>query len=107
VTLAVKNTGKVPGAEVVQLYVSAPKDALPKPALELRRFDKTRALAPGESQTLSFELGPRELASFDPAAAAWVASAGTYTLRAGASSADLRQTAALQLAQSARVPLVD
>jgi beta-glucosidase len=105
VTLPVKNTGKVVGAEVVQLYVSAPKDALPKPALELRRFGKTRPLAPGESQTLSFELGPRELASFDPGAAAWVASPGTYTLRAGASSADLRQSAALQLAQAARLSL--
>ena len=51
VTLAVKNTGKAPGAEVVQLYVSAPKDALPKPAIELRRFAKTRPLAPGESET--------------------------------------------------------
>jgi beta-glucosidase len=105
VTLAVKNTGKILGAEVVQLYVSAPPGALPRPALELRRFGKTRPLAPGESQTLSFELGPRELAAFDPGAAAWVASAGTYSLRAGASSADLRQTAALQLAQPARLDL--
>lgn len=104
-TLAVTNTGKVPGAEVVQLYVSAPRQGLPKPALELRRFGKTRRLAPGEAQTLSFELGPRELASFDPAASAWVAAAGAYTLRAGASSADLRQTATLNVAQALTIPL--
>jgi len=105
VTIAVTNTGKVPGAEVVQLYVSAPKGGLSKPALELRRFGKTRRLAPGEAETLAFELGPRELASFDPAASAWLVDPGTYTLRAGASSADLRQTAALQVAQALNLPL--
>jgi beta-glucosidase len=104
-TIAVTNTGKRPGAEVVQLYVSAPKAGLPKPPLELRRFAKTRRLEPGEAQTLSFELGPRELASFDPAATAWKVAAGTYTLRAGASSADLRQTVTLSVAQASTIPL--
>jgi beta-glucosidase len=105
VTLAVTNSGKVAGAEVVQLYVSAPREGLPKPLLELRRFAKTRRLAPGESQTLSFELGPRELASFDENARAWVVAAGTYTLQAGASVADLRRSARLDVSQAANVPL--
>jgi beta-glucosidase len=105
VTLAVTNSGKVAGAEVVQLYVSAPREGLPKPLLELRRFAKTRRLAPGESQTLSFELGPRELASFDEKAGAWVVAAGTYTLQAGASVADLRRSAPLEVSQAANVPL--
>src|SRR6185436_17772083 len=49
VTLQVTNVGKVAGAEVVELYVSAPAAGIPKPALELRRFGKTRRLAPGEA----------------------------------------------------------
>lgn len=101
-TLSVKNTGMVAGAEVVQLYVSAPQRRMPKPSLELRSFDKTRRLEPGEAQTLTFELGVRELASFDVATHAWVAEAGEYTLRAGASSADIRQTAALRLERELR-----
>ena len=64
-TVSVKNTGKTPGREVVQLYLSAPGKAMPKPAIELRGFAKTKVLAPGESQTLTFTITPRDLASFD------------------------------------------
>jgi beta-glucosidase len=103
VKLRVENTGKVAGAEVVQLYVSAPKGKLPKPAIELRAFGKTKPLAPGEAEVLSFELGPRELASFDPGVEAWVADAGKYTLRAAASATDIRRTATLELKSAAQV----
>ncbi len=96
-TLTITNAGQVPGREVVQLYLSAPTGRLPKPAAELKGFAKTRLLAPGQSQTLSFALAAAELASYDPAAEAWVAEAGTYTARAGASSLDIRQTAAFSL----------
>lgn len=104
-TLGVTNKGKVAGAEVVQLYVSAPRGGQPKPLLELRRFGKTRPLAPGETQNLTFELGPRELASFDTESGAWVVAAGTHTLHAGASVADLRRSARLELAAATSVPL--
>jgi beta-glucosidase len=100
VTLDVTNAGKVAGAEVVQLYITAPKSGLPRPALELRRFGKTRLLAPGESETLSFDVGPRELASFDPTVSAWVVAPGAYSLRAGASSGDIRVSAPLEVAQA-------
>ena len=105
VSVRVQNTGKAAGAEVVELYISAPAGKLSKPALELRAFAKTRRLEPGEAESVSFELGPRELASFDPDASAWVAEAGQYTLRAGASAADLRSTATLELKNAASVPL--
>ncbi len=96
-TVKVKNAGKAAGREVVQLYLSAPGGKLHKPALELKGFAKTRLLQPGESETLSFEIGPRELASFDPAASAWVAEAGAYTVKIGASSRDIRQSASFVL----------
>jgi beta-glucosidase len=103
--LDVTNRGKVAGAEVVELYISAPDAGLPKPTLELRHFSKTRRLTPGESQSLSFQLGARDLASFDVSAGAWVAPAGTYTLRAGASATDIRQTVPLELARALTIPL--
>jgi beta-glucosidase len=97
VTVTVTNKGKVAGREVVQLYLGAPSGKLSKPAAELKGFAKTRLLRPGESQTLSFDLGPADLASFDPAASAWVAEAGTYTVKVGASSGDIRQSETFEL----------
>ena len=79
---------------------------MPKPAMELRGFGKTRSLAPGESQTLSFSLNARDLTSFDEAGKAWMAEAGTYTVKIGASSEDIRQTATFTKAQPEKVATV-
>ncbi|QKG58853.1 glycoside hydrolase family 3 C-terminal domain-containing protein [Hymenobacter sp. BRD128] len=92
-SLNVTNSGPVAGKEVVQLYVHAPKGILAKPESELRAFAKTRLLAPGQSQILTFTLTAADLASYNTAAEAWQTDAGTYTARAGASSLDIRQSA--------------
>jgi beta-glucosidase len=93
----VTNSGKVAGREVVQLYLSAPSKKLGKPAMELKGFAKTRLLQPGESQALSFEISLRDLSSFDSASSSWVAEAGKYEIRVGASSRNIRQTASFEL----------
>jgi beta-glucosidase len=89
-SMRVTNTGKVAGREVVQVYVAAPHGTLDKPEEELRAFAKTGLLQPGQSQTLQFEIAGKDLASFDPALGRWVADPGTYQLRIGASSRDIR-----------------
>jgi beta-glucosidase len=96
-SVTVKNTGKIAGKDVVRLYLSAPAKKLDKPEEELKGFVKTRLLQPGESQTIGFTITPRNLSSFDTASSSWVAEAGTYEVRVGASSKDIRQKAAFTL----------
>jgi len=95
----VKNSGKVAGREVVQLYIGAPAGKLNKPAETLAAYGKTKLLKPGESQTLSFKIETRDFASFNEATSTWIAEAGTYSLKIGASSSNLKQTATFKIAK--------
>jgi beta-glucosidase len=97
VSITVKNTGSVAGKEVAQVYVSAPKGSIEKPLQELKAFAKTRELKPGEQQTLTMTIPVRELSSFDEADSQWLVEPGTYTFRFGASSRDIRCTAAAKV----------
>ncbi len=86
----VTNTGDVAGREVVQIYSSAPRGALEKPAIELRGYHKTKELQPGETERVCVKLRVGALASFDAEGvtghpAAWVLEAGDYTIYAGQS----------------------
>ena len=86
VSVTVKNTSKVAGKEVVQLYVSAPNGKLTKAAQTLQGFAKTRLMAPNESQTLTIALNKNQLASFDASRHQWIAEAGDYQIKLGRSS---------------------
>ena len=97
VTVTVTNTGKVAGKEVAQLYIGAPKASESKPAIELKGFAKTGLLQPGQSQTLSFKLTADDLASFNTERSAWIADAGTYQIKIGASSAEIERSDQLVL----------
>lgn len=88
--VTVKNSGKVEGKEVVQLYLAAPVLGIEKPVQELKGFAKTTLLKPGESQRLSFVLDERSIASFWTGKSVWVADPGIYEVRIGSSSKDIR-----------------
>ncbi len=92
VSVEVKNTGSVSGKEIVELYLSAPGKTIGKPSSELKAYAKTKELKPGESQTITMVLSPKDLASFETAKSAWVAEAGNYKVSVGASSLDIKQT---------------
>ena len=94
VTVTVKNTGDVAGAEVVQLYIAPPAEGIFRPLKELKGFRRLE-LAPGESQEAVFELDERSFAIWDQG---WKVYAGTYTVMVGASGRDIRLEAALEVA---------
>ena len=92
VSVKVTNTGKIPGKDVVELYVAAPQGELDKPVKELKAYAKTRELQPGESQLVTLKVKNSELASYDESASAWVTDAGHYDFMLGSSSRDIRAT---------------
>lgn len=106
-TITIKNTGDIAGKEVVQLYISAPKKDLDKPEQELRAFAKTRLLAAGESQTMTFIIKAADLASFYTSRQAWIADEGKYEIRVGASSRAIEEKASFKLAKDITVEKVN
>ena len=91
-SLDVTNAGDRDGTEVVQLYASYP--APDQPRRRLCGFDRV-TLAPGETKTARIEVPRARLALWDVAAAAMSVPPGQIELGAGASCADIRQTATL------------
>jgi beta-glucosidase len=94
VRLKVKNAGRRPGAEVVQVYVHAPATTVVRPEQELRAFAKVD-LSPGEEREVILKLPVRAFAYFDPKAPPqenerWHVDAGKYEVRAASSSRDIR-----------------
>ncbi len=97
VSVRVRNTGKAPGKEVVQLYAAKPGSGIDRPVQELKAFGKTRNLEPGQEQTLHFRIAIADLRYWDEQESAWVLEPGTYQVRAGVSSRDIRQEAQVEL----------
>ncbi len=101
VTVDVKNTGKIAGKEVVQLYVTAPDaKGMNKPEKELKAFAKTDELQPGESTTVLLQVNAPDLASYDESASSWVVTEGDYQFLIGASSRDIKANLASHAASS-------
>ena len=89
VTVKVKNSGKMAGKEVVQLYIGDDKSSVIRPAKELKAFCKVE-LQPGEEKTVTMTVTTDDLAFFDEAKHEWVAEPGTFKAYVGASSADIK-----------------
>jgi beta-glucosidase len=92
----VKNTGKVPGQEVAQLYLKFPDEAK-EPPFQLKGFVKTTMLSPGESTTVSIQLHANDVSIWDDQQHKWAVIPGTYGAFVGASSRDLRLSTTLGL----------
>jgi len=94
-SVEIANTGDCAGDEVVQLYVRDEVASVTRPLLELKGF-KRMHLAPGEVQTLQFELHTTQLAFYDRDMRL-VVEPGDLTIWAGFSSADLPLSCRVEL----------
>jgi beta-glucosidase len=85
VTADVTNNGDVAGDEVVQLYIHQKFGSDSRPMRELKGFERV-SLQPGETKTVTFELGPEQLKYWSTNAGKWVQDAATFDLWVGSDS---------------------
>lgn len=88
ITTSLRNTGKVTGAEVAQLYVTYPAEAK-QPPKQLRGFEKI-TLRSGDQTTVNFRVRRRDISFWDVVAQKWAIAAGTYSFAIGSSARDLK-----------------
>lgn len=79
ISVDVQNTGKVKGAEVVQVYIADPDSFFQRPKKELKAFKKL-TLEPGEKRTVTFKLDKYALSYWSDEYAQWVAEEGEFTV---------------------------
>ena len=85
VSFSVKNTGSVAGADAAQVYVGPPTDSpagIQFAVRSLAQFDRV-SLAPGQSQTVTLHVPPRELSYWSETAQQWVLDSGGRTIWVG------------------------
>ena len=97
-TVPVTNTGKVAGAETVQLYIRDVKSSLPRPVKELKAFSKVY-LQPGATQQVSITIDKSALSFYDDRVGQWTAEAGDFEALIGTSSANISSVCKFTLGQ--------
>jgi len=95
VTFAVRNTGRMAGAEVAEVYVGLPASTR-EPPKRLVAWDKVQ-LAPGESRMVTLKLEPERLSIFDVQKDDWRLVPGVYRVFVGGSSEDTPLIANVQI----------
>jgi len=98
--VTIKNTGTVPGSDVVQLYITLPSTSeLTHAPVMLKAFKKVKDLAPGKSETVTLALDKYAVSYWEERISRWVVEDGEYAVSVGRSSAP----EALTLAASFRI----
>ena len=95
-TYTIKNSGKLYGGEVAQIYVSDPVCSVARPAKELKGFEKV-FLQPGEAKTVDTDIKVSDLGFWDEAQKGWVVEPGDFILQIGNSSRHISETAIIKV----------
>ena len=106
VAVTVTNTGEVPGAEVVQVYVGDPASSVARPPRELKAFRRVE-LGPGEHARIELELDDRAFAFWSTRLHRWAVEAGEFEIAVGTSSRDLVETKTITLAAPSLAAPID
>ena len=104
VSIDVWNVGRYPGKEIIQLYVSDDASKVSRPLKELKGFKKI-FLNPGEKKTVTFTLDKRSFAYYNETIHDFHVESGDFSIMVGASSDDIRHTAAIHVESSVEIPL--
>ena len=94
--MTVKNTGDREGSEIAQLYLGFPKEA-GAPPFQLRGFEKTATLSPGEEVRIVFKLSTKDMSVWDVSVHAWRVVSGVFTVHVGAASDDIRAVGSFEV----------
>ena len=89
VSVQITNSGSWKAKEVVQCYVHANDSAVYRPDQELKAFSKV-LIDPGSVSTIEFRLAAEAFSFYDVGAGRWVLENGSYEIRVGMSSRDIR-----------------
>ncbi|HZK11706.1 MAG TPA: glycoside hydrolase family 3 C-terminal domain-containing protein, partial [Atribacterota bacterium] len=97
VKVKVKNTGRIVGKEIIQLYIRDIESSVIRPLKELKGFEKVE-LQPGEEKELSFILDKRSFAYYNVDIKDWHVESGDFEILIGKSSKEivLRKTINIQ-----------
>lgn len=101
VSFKVKNTGKLSGAEAVQLYVRDVESTVFRPEKELKGFTKV-FLEPGEEATVRLALDKRAFAYYNVNINDWHVEEGDFEILIGASSRDIRLSGSVKVASTVK-----
>ena len=97
IEMKIKNTGRYPGKDVVQVYVTKVMTDIDRPVQELKVFHKTRKLEPMETESLILKIPLQDLSFWDEKARDWKLEKGTYTIKSGSSSKDIKVSGNIEL----------
>ena len=96
VKVPVTNVGQVAGSEVVQVYVHDCEASVEMPEKQLKGFDKVY-LEPGQTKTVSIELGPDAFRFFDEESMDWKTEPGDFEILVGSASDNISRTVTVRL----------
>ncbi|MBQ9324254.1 MAG: glycoside hydrolase family 3 C-terminal domain-containing protein [Clostridia bacterium] len=104
VSVDVKNTGKMDGKEVVQLYVRDLQSSVFRPLHELKGFEKV-FLKSGETRTVTFTLDKRSFAYWNTQIHDWYVESGDFEIEIARSSRDVALSENVYVEGTTEVPV--
>lgn len=92
----IKNTGKIKGSEVIQIYVSDVESSVMRPVKELKAFHKAELLG-GESKQIEIQLPVKNWAFYDESIKNWKLESGKFNILVGTSSDDIKHKVSINV----------